>query len=85
MTSDGGASIKPKRGRRSKKEIETAKAELEAKLQSSATANINVIVEQPTIYENAQQEAKTEEENENNIALSIDCESANEIVNDNII
>jgi hypothetical protein len=82
MTSDGGATIKPKRGRRSKKEIEAAKAELEAKLQSTTTANINVIAEQPMIDENVKQEVKTEEDNENNIAFSIDCESANEIVNE---
>ena len=85
MTLDGGATIKPKRGRRSKKEIEAAKAEMEAKLQSTTTANINVVVEQLTMNENVKQEVKTEEKNENNIALSIDCESANEIVNDNVI
>jgi hypothetical protein len=82
MTSDGGATIKPKRGRRSKKEIEAAKAELEAKLQSTTMTNINVIVEQLTMNENVKQEVKTEEDNENNIAFSIECESANDIVND---
>jgi hypothetical protein len=70
MTSDGGATIKPKRGRRSKKEIEAAKA-LEAEEKAKMQSNTIVSGEQ-----------QVNAENENNIAFSIECEGANDVTNE---
>jgi hypothetical protein len=72
MSSDGGATIKPKRGRRSKKEIEAAKA-LEAEEKAKLLSNVNAIVAG---------EQQVNAENENNIAFSIECEGANDVTNE---
>jgi hypothetical protein len=75
MTSDSGATIKPKRGRRSKKEIEAAKAlEAEEKAKMQSNLNVNAIVsgEQLVKAENA----------ENNIAFNIECEGINDTTNE---
>uniref|UniRef100_A0A6C0HCR9 MYM-type domain-containing protein n=1 Tax=viral metagenome TaxID=1070528 RepID=A0A6C0HCR9_9ZZZZ len=71
MNSDDGAKIKPKRGRRSKKEIEAAKnlAEMESQTQS------NVIIEEP-IVENTTTNKNVEIEN--NIEFKIDGENSEE-------
>jgi hypothetical protein len=75
MSSDGGSTIKPKRGRRSKKEIEAAKA-LEAEEKAKMQLNVNVVVadEKPLITANTLAE--------NNIAFSIDCEGVNDATNE---
>jgi hypothetical protein len=75
MISDSGATIKPKRGRRSKKEIEAAKAlEAEEKAKMQSNLNVNAIVsgEQLVKAENA----------ENNIAFNIECEGINDTTNE---
>jgi hypothetical protein len=77
MSSDSGATIKPKRGRRSKKEIEAAKAleaEEKAKLQSKLNMNTIISGEEPFTDVNA----------ENNIAFSIECEGVNDAVNEDM-
>jgi hypothetical protein len=72
MNADGGANIKPKRGRRTKKEIEAAKAEAQA---HSSTIDKQIIVEmvENAIVENAIVE--------NAIEIKIDCTVADEKIN----
>jgi len=73
MSSQDGATIKPKRGRRTKKEIEAAKALAEAETQPK------VIVDQAKI------ETIVEIENSENIELSIVGDDANDANAENLI
>lgn len=77
MSSDSGATIKPKRGRRSKKEIEAAKAlEAEEKAKLQSKLNMNTII--------SGEESLTDVNAENNIAFSIECEGVNDAINEDM-
>jgi hypothetical protein len=83
MSSDTNTTIKPKRGRRSKKEIDAAKALAEAEMESKtqSSASVNTIVEQPPTTTIAIVNAKKE----SNIELSIECESNKDCANEDVV
>jgi len=87
MSSHDGATIKPKRGRRTKKEIEAAKALAEAETQTKVIIEQpKVIIDQPkVIIDQPKVETTAEIQNAENIELSILGDDTNDANAENII